>query len=74
MTKLRCPKCFDYFIINKNNLQICQKTTVSTKFVNEVFYEAKGKDIMNTVLSNFRKDTLFTDFVKVFECTKEDNK
>ena len=57
-------------------LQICQKTTVSTNFVNEVFYEAKGKDIMNTILSNFKEDTLFTDFVKDFECasTKEDNK
>ena len=35
---------------------------------------SKGKDIMNTILSNFKEDTLFTDFVKDFDCTKEDNK
>ena len=64
-----------YLIISlSTKIILCQKTTVSTKFVNEVFYEAKGKDIMNTILSNLKEDTLFTDFVKDLKCTKEDNK
>ena len=29
---------------------------------------------MNTILSNFKEDTLLTDFVIDFDSTKEDNK
>ena len=50
---------FDYYIINKITTSNLQKRTASTNFVNEVFYEAKGMNIMDSILSNFKEDTLF---------------
>ena len=58
--KVEMSKVFLIIILStKLLLQIYQKTTVSTNFVNEVFYEAKGMNIMDSILSNFKEDTLF---------------
>ena len=58
--KVEMSKLFLIIILSTELLlQICQKTTVSTNFVNEVFYEAKGMNIMDSILSNFKEDTLF---------------
>ena len=58
--KVEMSKVFLIIILStKLLLQIYQKTAVSTNFVNEVFYEAKGMNIIDSILSNFKEDTLF---------------
>jgi len=56
-------------------LQVAQKTDVKTKFIKDIFYDAKGKEIMCKLLFYFRQDTLLTEFIKyVKETSSEGSK
>ena len=54
---------------------MCQKPDVGSDFIQDIFYQVKGKPIMENILKHYEKDTLVTEFIKDFDPKrKKENK